>query len=173
MLGIELLRTPYLIAQLTLHLCLAGMALPGLPGRPQGCARAIYGQPSATSTYIVRAHPCGRPGPLLGNALTDFCRDEGRPGPLLQLGNALTDFYRDESRPGPLVILGNPPYAGHSANKDSSITSLLDTYKEGCPELKKPAQAKWLSDDYLNFLRYAQWQIDQAGQAILACRTNP
>ena len=58
-----------------------------------------------------------------------------------------------------LVVLGNPPFAGHSSNKGEWITTLIDTYKEGCPELKKPGQAKWLSDDYVKFMRFAQWHI--------------
>jgi len=71
-----------------------------------------------------------------------------------------------------LVILGNPPFAGHSANKGQWITSLIDTYKEDCPELKKPGQAKWLSDDYVKFMRFAQWHIERAGYGIMAFITN-
>jgi predicted helicase len=71
-----------------------------------------------------------------------------------------------------LVVLGNPPFAGHSSNKGQWITRLIDAYKEGCPELKKPGQAKWLSDDYVKFIRFAQWHIDQLGYGILAFITN-
>jgi predicted helicase len=71
-----------------------------------------------------------------------------------------------------MVILGNPPYAGHSANKGQWINTLLDTYKADCPELKKPGQAKWLSDDYVKFIRLAQWHIEQTGYGILAFVTN-
>jgi len=71
-----------------------------------------------------------------------------------------------------LVILGNPPYAGHSPNKGQWINMLVDSYKEGCPDLKKPGQAKWLSDDYVKFMRFAQWHIEQTGYGILAFITN-
>jgi len=71
-----------------------------------------------------------------------------------------------------LVIFGNPPYAGHSTNKSQWINTLIATYKEGCPELKKPGQAKWLSDDYVKFMRFAQWHIEQTGYGILAFITN-
>lgn len=71
-----------------------------------------------------------------------------------------------------MVVLGNPPYSGHSANKGEWIAGLLNAYKDGCPELKKPAQAKWLSDDYVKFLRFAQWRIQQTGYGILAFITN-
>lgn len=70
-----------------------------------------------------------------------------------------------------MVVVGNPPYSGHSANKGDWIDSLLDDYKKS-PELKKPAQAKWLSDDYVKFIRFAQWRIEQTGHGILAFITN-
>jgi predicted helicase len=71
-----------------------------------------------------------------------------------------------------MVILGNPPFAGHSANKGQWISTLINTYKEDCPELKKPGQAKWLNDDYVKFMRFAQWHIEKAGFGILAFVTN-
>lgn len=71
-----------------------------------------------------------------------------------------------------MVVLGNPPYKGHSANKGEWIQNLIETYKEGCPELHKPAQAKWLSDDYVKFLRFAQWRIEQTGYGIVGMITN-
>lgn len=70
-----------------------------------------------------------------------------------------------------MVVIGNPPYSGHSANKGVWITELMDEYKKS-PELKKPAQAKWLSDDYVKFLRFAQWRIEQTGYGVLAFITN-
>jgi predicted helicase len=77
------------------------------------------------------------------------------------------------------VVLGNPPYSGHSANRSRDekgeltfIGHLIETYKEGCPELHKPAQAKWLQDDYVKFIRFAQWRVDRTGDGILAFITN-
>lgn len=71
-----------------------------------------------------------------------------------------------------MVVLGNPPYSGHSANKGRWISELVDSYKEGCPELFKPGQAKWLKDDYVKFFRFAQWRIEKTGYGILAFVTN-
>ena len=71
-----------------------------------------------------------------------------------------------------MVIFGNPPFAGHSVNKGQWISTLINTYKDDCPELKKPGQAKWLSDDYVKFMRFAQWHIEKAGFGILAFVTN-
>ncbi len=97
--------------------------------------------------------------------------DQGR-GPF-RLGNALVepDIQQDSQSPI-MIVLGNPPYAGHSANREAWMLSLLDEYKEGCPELQKRAQAKWLSDDYVKFIRLAQWRIDSAGQGMLAFITS-
>ncbi len=70
-----------------------------------------------------------------------------------------------------MVVIGNPPYSGHSANKGKWIQALMDVYKQS-PELKKPAQAKWLNDDYVKFIRFSQWRIEQTGYGILAFVTN-
>ncbi|MGO9007357.1 MAG: type ISP restriction/modification enzyme [Beijerinckiaceae bacterium] len=59
-----------------------------------------------------------------------------------------------------LVITGNPPYSGHSKNKGPWITAQIAKYREGFPELSKPAQGKWLQDDYVKFIRFAQMKMD-------------
>ncbi len=77
------------------------------------------------------------------------------------------------------VIIGNPPYSGHSANVSKNpdgtpnfIGRLMVDYKRGYPDLEKPAQAKWLQDDYVKFLRWGQWRISETGTGILAMITN-
>lgn len=70
-----------------------------------------------------------------------------------------------------MVVLGNPPYSGHSENKGAWITGLMEEYKRSL-ELKKPGQTKWLSDDYVKFIRFAQWRIEQTGYGVLAFVTN-
>jgi very-short-patch-repair endonuclease len=71
-----------------------------------------------------------------------------------------------------LVILGNPPYSGHSANKGDWITGQIRTYKtvDGKPLGEK--NPKWLQDDYVKFIRFAQWKIDQNGEGVLGFITN-
>jgi len=71
-----------------------------------------------------------------------------------------------------LVILGNPPYSGHSANKGDWITDLIRDYKmvDGKPLGEK--NPKWLQDDYVKFIRFAQWKIDQVGEGVLGFITN-
>lgn len=71
-----------------------------------------------------------------------------------------------------MVVIGNPPYSGHSANKGKWIRDLVADYKAGIPELQKPGQAKWLSDDYVKFIRFAQWRIERTGEGVLGFITN-
>ena len=38
--------------------------------------------------------------------------------------------------------------------------------------MKRPAQAKWLSDDYVKFLRFAEHMIEKNGEGVLGFITN-
>ncbi len=71
-----------------------------------------------------------------------------------------------------LVILGNPPYSGHSSNNSEWILNTIkDYYKvNGKPLGEK--NPKWLQDDYVKFIRFAQWKIDHAGEGVLGFITN-
>ena len=89
-----------------------------------------------------------------------------------------------------LVILGNPPYSGHSANAAwkievkheggrnirrkvfTFIGELIEDYKrvDGQPLGEK--NPKWLQDDYVKFIRFAQWKIEQRGEGVLGLITN-
>ena len=71
-----------------------------------------------------------------------------------------------------LLILGNPPYSGHSSNKGDWIRRLIEDYKrvDGQPLGEK--NPKWLQDDYVKFLRFAQWKIEQAGRGVVGMITN-
>ena len=78
-----------------------------------------------------------------------------------------------------LVICGNPPYSGHSANQNAWTEKLLKDDIDGAQSYytvdgvplgeKNP---KWLQDDYVKFLRFAQWKIHQAGFGIVGMITN-
>ena len=83
-----------------------------------------------------------------------------------------------------LAILGNPPYSGHSANNSEWIDNLLkegyafengasdDGYYcvDGGPLDER--NTKWLQDDYVKFIRFAQWKIDQHGRGVVGFITN-
>lgn len=78
-----------------------------------------------------------------------------------------------------LVILGNPPYSGISANMTEWTDELLKTDKDGAQSYYKvddmplgEKNPKWLQDDYVKFLRFAQWKIHKAGRGIVGMITN-
>jgi len=68
-----------------------------------------------------------------------------------------------------LVILGNPPYSVSSENKSDFIEGLMDDYKE---DVRGERNIQPLSDDYIKFIRFAHWKLDQAGKGILGFITN-
>ena len=82
-----------------------------------------------------------------------------------------------------MVVLGNPPYSGQSANNGEWIAGLLRGYDasngqktenyfevDGKPLGER--NPKWLNDDYVKFIRFAQWRIEQTGHGIMAFVTN-
>jgi predicted helicase len=71
-----------------------------------------------------------------------------------------------------LVILGNPPYSGHSANKGDWIKDQIETYKKVDEKPLGEKNPKWLQDDYVKFIRFAQWKIEQIGEGVLGFITN-
>jgi Type ISP C-terminal specificity domain/N-6 DNA Methylase len=80
-----------------------------------------------------------------------------------------------------LGITGNPPYSGHSQNRGQWISNLIDTYKwvrepqHDWSEQRKPLgeqNAKWLQDDYVKFIGFAQWKMEQVSRGVVAIITN-
>lgn len=77
-----------------------------------------------------------------------------------------------------LVILGNPPYRGISANINEWTERLLKEDIDGTQSYYKvddePLGEKklWLQDDYVKFLRFAQWKIQKSGYGIVGMITN-
>lgn len=80
-----------------------------------------------------------------------------------------------------MVVIGNPPYSGHSANKSFWINQLLrgqdndgatGSYFHVDGQLLQEKNMKWLNDDYVKFIRFAQWCIEKTGEGILAFVTN-
>lgn len=72
-----------------------------------------------------------------------------------------------------MVVLGNPPYSGESSNKGQWITDLIEVYKKeptgGKLQERNP---KWLNDDYVKFIRYAEQFIEKNNTGILAYINN-
>lgn len=78
-----------------------------------------------------------------------------------------------------LVILGNPPYSGISSNINEWTERLLKEDINGAQSYYKvdgqplgEKNPKWLQDDYVKFLRFAQWKIQTSGHGIVGMITN-
>ncbi|MCH2126893.1 MAG: hypothetical protein MK165_19025 [Pirellulaceae bacterium] len=79
------------------------------------------------------------------------------------------------------VILGNPPFSALSTNGTAWIDGLLRGESQGTSKTAnyyecdgKPLGERklWLKDDYVRFLRLAQWHIDRAGFGVAGMVTN-
>ncbi len=68
-----------------------------------------------------------------------------------------------------LVILVNPPYSVSSANKSEFIEKEMELYKE---DVRSERNIQPLSDDYIKFIRFAHWKIEQTGKGAIGMITN-
>jgi hypothetical protein len=149
--GFELLMAPYAVAHLKLGMQLAGQDLPAAQRGEWGCE--LSGDDR------------------LGVYLTNTLEEALKKSELLMGGwvsdeaNAAAEIKRDLPI---MVVLGNPPYANFGRmNKGKWITGLLKDYKKDLHEKKLN-----LDDDYIKFIRFAQWRIERTGAGILAFITN-
>jgi type I restriction-modification system DNA methylase subunit len=67
-----------------------------------------------------------------------------------------------------LVVLGNPPYSVSSSNKSAWIMAKMADYKKDLHE----QNIRPLDDDYIKFIRFAQWKVQQNGKGIVGFITN-
>ena len=68
-----------------------------------------------------------------------------------------------------LVILGNPPYSVSSSNRSDFIEREMEAYKKA---VRDERNLMPLSDDYVKFIRFAEWKIAQAGEGVIGMITN-
>ncbi len=99
------------------------------------------------------------------------------------LGEEAQGAHRVRADSALSVVLGNPPFSGRSANTGSWIRDLLRGYilpdgrrDEGYFSMGgRPLgerNVKWLQDDYVKFLRLAQWMIDRNGEGVVGFVVN-
>ncbi len=148
--GFELLVAPYTIAHLKLSLFLQAQ------GWRADERLAIY----LTNTLeqpaeVVESIP-----------FAAFISDEA---------NAALSVKRDEPI---LAILGNPPYKQHSANPSrvgrnlTFIGELMEDYSQVDGEPLGEINPRALQDDYVKFIRWAQWRIDKNGEGVIGYIVN-
>lgn len=155
--GFELLMAPYTVAHMKLSVLL----------------RELGYQPSGKK----------RLGIYLTNTLEEAERHvETLFGPLRAISEEAQEAAAVKREKPIMVVLGNPPYSGHSANRSwqikdgkrtpTFIGNLLRDYYfvDGKPLGER--NPKWLQDDYVKFIRWGQWRIEQTGAGVLAFITN-
>lgn len=105
----------------------------------------------------------------LTNSLEEYHKDIGTLFSmwLSQEANEASRIKRDTPV---MVMFGNPPYNGASTNNGQWITDLMKSYKKepGGRDHLKEINPKWLNDDYVKFIRMAQYFIEKNGEGILA-----
>lgn len=155
LMGFELLIPPYAMAHTKLEMALGALDLPA-DDRPEWAYE--FRDNERLNVFLTNSleEAVSRSELLLGGYISEEA-------------NAAVAVKREMPI---MVVIGNPPYSGHSANRGDWITDLVGDYKRDVPGLDRPAQAKWLQDDYVKFLRFGQWRIEQTGAGILAFITN-
>ncbi len=88
---------------------------------------------------------------------------------LRQLTEEAQEAKRVKEKEPILVVLGNPPYSVSSENKSDFIEKLMEDYKR---DVKTEKNIQPLSDDYIKFIRFAHWKINQTGKGIFGYISN-
>ena len=157
--GFELLMAPYAICHLKLALEIAG-------------TKARFAMPASQRLNVFLTNTLEKPDDAATSQIVLMAHELAREA-------SGADAVKREKPV--MVILGNPPYSGHSANKGAWIKGLLrgkdgveDTWSyfevDGGPLVERTS--KWLNDDYVKFIRFAQWRIERTGEGVLGFVTN-
>lgn len=83
---------------------------------------------------------------------------------LAQEANAASSIKKESPV---MIVMGNPPYSVSSNNKGEWISKLLEDYKKNLNEKKLN-----LDDDYIKFIRLAQYYVERNGEGVLAYICN-
>ena len=164
--GFEILMAPYAVAHFKLALQLKGLDLPEIERK--------------TWAYDFSGNE--RLNIFLTNTLEEPHEYSDLPLFMSAVANETKQANRVKRELPIMVILGNPPYSKFSSNvhyyyengkKTPNFIGnlLLDYFKVGNEPLgeKNP---KWLQDDYVKFIRWAQWRIQKTGFGVLGYVTN-
>jgi hypothetical protein len=155
--GFELLMAPYAVAHFKLGMELAAMDL----------------APEERRQWAYNFHADERLNVYLTNTLEGAERVIQLPlGPYKVIGEEAQSAARAKRDLPIMVILGNPPYSGHSFNKGPWIDELVRDYHSVDGQPLGERNPKWLQDDYVKFIRWAQWRIERTGAGILGFITN-
>ena len=174
--GLEVLVVEHLIPH-----CRGIEILPGPWAAGQGALRSWLERMGERHSHSAARSASPERFPLL---LADALASPNpgcRPGGFL--GGEADAAFRLHTGESFSVVLGNPPFRGRSANTGGWIQDLLRGYVledgredrgyftlDGHPLGER--NLKWLQDDYVKFLRLAQWLIDRNGWGVVGFVLN-
>lgn len=172
--GFELMMAPYAVAHLKLSMELEGLDMPtGTEEEQEQQAEQAVKLQERLNVYLT-------------NTLDDPMHETTRlSGPFQVISDEAALAGRIKADYPLMVVLGNPPYSGHSANNSQWIDDLLKgtvrmkgkidkarrtpgNYYEVDGKPLGERNSKWLQDDYVKFIRWAQWRVEQTGAGIVA-----
>ena len=161
--GFELMMAPYAMAHLKLGMQLAAQ---DMPEEHRTNWAYDFGNDERLGIYLTNS---------LENAEHQAVGLFGPMRVITEEANAAAEIKRELPI---MVVLGNPPYSGHSSNasrrngKLTWIGELIEDYKTVDDKPLGERNPKWLQDDYVKFIRFGQWRIQQSGSGVLAFITN-
>jgi predicted helicase len=144
--GFELLMAPYTVAHMKL----------GLQLRELGYD---FSSPERLKIYLTNALEEAHDFPSLPLFGQMIARESQEAGQIKQDAPVM-------------VILGNPPYSYESSNTGEWISNIIREYYKVDGQPLGERNPKGLQDDYVKFIRFAQWRIEQTGYGILGFVTN-
>lgn len=148
--GFELMMAPYTIAHLKLGMTLQETGVDNLSGR--------------LGVYLTNTLEEGIPTQqdLFSFGLAEAVSEESRLAAEIKSDHPI------------MVVMGNPPYSGESSNNTPYANSLIDKYKfePGGQNKLQERNPKWLNDDYVKFIAFAENMIEKNGAGVVAMITN-
>lgn len=144
--GFELMMASYTIAHLKLGLTLKQSGVSSFPGR--------------LGVYLTNT---------LDKAV-DYAPQQSLFGVLDSIAQESREASRIKSEVPVMVVIGNPPYSGESMNPDYHDHDVYKVEPGGTQKLQE-RNSKWLNDDYVKFIRFAESLIEQNGSGIVGMIT--
>ncbi|KKR25994.1 MAG: Adenine specific DNA methyltransferase [Microgenomates group bacterium GW2011_GWC1_39_7] len=150
LLGFELMMSPYTIAHLKISLKL------------QETGFKYFNETKSGKTRL---------GVYLTNSLEDAAKQQNLLA--FDFGAAIAEEAKKaaviKNDTPIMVVIGNPPYSGESSN---AFYTGHDVYKvEPTGGKLQERNSKWLNDDYVKFIRFAENMIDKTGEGVVAMIT--
>ncbi|HEY1197902.1 MAG TPA: type ISP restriction/modification enzyme [Thermoplasmata archaeon] len=170
--GFEVLMAPYTVAHIKLALQLGARDLP-----PADRANWAFDFSGNERTRVYLTNSLDEPG----RAWTRL------PGASRVLSDEATEASTIKDELPIMVVVGNPPYQAESQNRSweikigpngrprkvpNFIGRLLEDYYSVDGQPLGETNPRWLQDDYVKFIRWAEWRVNKTGSGILAFITN-